>query len=606
MTEVSLDPEFYKKTPKERFKFNNDIEDIINDKHRQVNENEIVPIKDLINYLIKNEVKTHAELMKTIQIFQRKYKLTIRKNKVLMVLMSMLTDGELEITPEINLLRGMLVKKAGKSQSGVLVITVVTSPYPDGQRFSCKYDCFYCPNEPKQVRSYLHDEPSVIRANRNNFDPVLQFYDRAYTLMCNGHPVDKIEILVLGGTWSNYPKDYQKTFIRDLFYAANTFYDQNKREKFNLSQEKTINESAKCKIIGLTLETRPDQITPNEIKQLRQFGCTRVQLGVQHIDNKILKKINRGCNTGDTIKSLKLLKENGFKVDIHLMPNLPDSNPVKDIFMFNRVLNDPKLQADQWKIYPCETVPWTKIQKWHQEGKYKPYTEKELTKVLIHAITNVHPWIRLNRVVRDIPSQYIIAGVDNPSMRQDIEKEIKSKGMKSMCIRAREIKGETIDPNDIQLFVRTYQAQRGIEYFISFESKDQSKILGFCRLRINSEFNELPIFPELENSALVRELHVYGQLKQTNEFQFNLNSFTQHKNLGKKLMQKAEKIAKSHNCGSVAVISGVGVRNYYKKLGYELTGESEFMIKKIKSDYNYRNLSTFIALLFLSWIIFYS
>ena len=221
------------------------------------------------------------------------------------------SGGEPEPSPYQRLSK-LLVKKASKSQSGVLVITVLTSPYPvvDGkkQKFSCAWNCYYCPNEPGQPRSYLHDEPAVKRANENGFDAVLQFTDRGATLAMNGHPVDKIELLVLGGTWTSYPLEYREEFVRDLFYAANTFgsrHAHRRQERYSLAVEQKINESAACKIIGLTLETRPDTIDAEEVRRLRSYGCTRVQLGVQHTDDAVLRKINRGCYTEDTISALR-------------------------------------------------------------------------------------------------------------------------------------------------------------------------------------------------------------------------------------------------------------------------------------------------------------
>jgi ELP3 family radical SAM enzyme/protein acetyltransferase len=425
-----------------------------------------------------------------------------------------------------------------------------------------------------------------MRANRNHFDPVLQFYDRAMTLMTNGHPVDKIELLVLGGTWSSYPYEYQETFIRDLFYAANTFYDNLKRERYSLSYEKTNNETAQCKIIGITLETRPDEITIEEIRRFRYFGCTRVQLGVQHTDNVILKKINRGHTVEDAKRAFKLLKDNGYKIDMHLMPNLPFSSPESDMNMFNTVLCDPDLQADQWKIYPCEVVPWTVIEKWYKSGKYIPYPENELNKVIVDVKSKIHPWIRLNRIVRDIPSQYILGG-NLSSMRDTFKTIMESQGKTCKCIRCREIKSDI--PESYNLIIRKYTAQDGTEYFISYET-DDNKILGFCRLRINKTQS---FFPELKNAAFVRELHVYGKIKTK-----STESNTQHTGFGTKLMKVAEKIAKNHKMEKVAVISGVGVREYYRKLGYTLDPDSEFMVKNIEYTqlYNIIYISVFIGI----------
>ena len=222
----------------------------------------------------------------------------------------------------------------------------------------------------------------------------------------NNHEVDKIELIILGGTWTEYPPEYQEMYIRDCFWAANTFYDIEKRPKQSLQEEQTINENqTKCRIIGITLEMRPDSINIDEIKRLRYLGCTRVQLGVQHTNDRILRNINRGCYFMDTVRALKLLKDNCYKVDAHWMPDLPLSSPEIDKEMFDLILTSDLLQFDQWKIYPTATVPWTKIKKWYDEGNYIPYTEKnpdDLIDLLLYVKKRVHPWIRLNRVNRDI------------------------------------------------------------------------------------------------------------------------------------------------------------------------------------------------------------
>ena len=461
---------------------------------------------------LDQKIDSAKSLNKAFLGLRRQHKKIYKKNYVLFVLRSLEQSGALQdhySRNEIFRLKALLVKKAQKSTSGVLVVTVITSPYPEvngkKQRFSCEWNCYYCPNEPGQPRSYLHDEPSLLRANRNNFDTVLQFYDRTMTLAMNGHPVDKIELLVLGGTWSSYPVEYQEIFIRDLFYAANTYFDKEKRERRSLSEEKAANESAECKIIGITLETRPDCITPEEVSRFRYYGCTRVQLGIQHTDRSILEKINRGCYREDVVRALKLLKDSCFKIDIHLMPNLPGATPEMDEEMFLDVLYSADLQADQWKIYPCEVVPWTVIQKWYERKEYVPYDEETLVEVLKFAKRRVHPWIRLNRVIRDIPSQYILGGVNNPSMRQEIARLMEQEGQRCKCIRCREVKGRKELTQHAVLKTRKYFASDGLEYFISFETEDELTIFGFVRLRIPEGLLDLS-----QNLALISEAEETG------------------------------------------------------------------------------------------------
>ena len=475
----------------------------------------------------------------------------------------------------------LLTRKIGKSLSGIISITVLTAPNfttDNGSKaFSCKFNCYMCPNEPEQPRSYLHDEPGVLRANKNNFLAVDQFYDRIITLLVMGHPIDKVELLILGGTITSYPKSYIIEFVRDLFYAANTIYDKinniELRQKLDLVEEQNYNQNISLvKIIGLTIETRPDEINRKNIEFFRFIGATRVQLGIQHIDNNILEKINRMCTHQHNINAIKLLLNTGFKVDIHIMPDLPGSTPEIDLNMFKHIIYSDEYQVDQWKIYPCKITPFTVIKEWYDNKTYIPYAEQinpdgtnPLTELLINIIPQIPYWIRVNRIERDIPSQYIIGGIDNTSYRNDIDTELTKRGLKSNDIRNREIGHKKINIRDFKIMVRTYNASDGIEYYISWENP-LNDLLAHLRLRINNkQIND--IFPELNNCALIRELHVYGQT--LHHLDRNIGEGIQHKGLGKKLIDKAKEIAIKHNLKKLSVISGVGVRNYYLKLGFE-------------------------------------
>ncbi|KAG5508897.1 hypothetical protein GH5_06109 [Leishmania sp. Ghana 2012 LV757] len=484
-----------------------------------------------------------------------------------------------------------LVFKAPRSQSGVLVVTVFTSAYPDGQNFSCQWNCYYCPNEPGQPRSYLLNEPGVRRANRLKFDPYRQFEERVRSLMAIGHPADKVELLVLGGTWESYPRKYRERFIRDLFYAANTMFDPPqapRRPPLDLLQEQLLNESAHCKIIGITLETRPDTINPEMLVELRRFGCTRVQLGVQHTDDGILTLVNRQCTREDTANAIKLLKDSCFKVDIHLMPDLPGASPAIDKAMFDDVLESPYLQADQWKIYPCQTTPFSVIEQWHKDGKYTPYGLENLIDVLLYAKARVHPWIRINRVIRDIPVDYILAGVEMANLRQLLVHKLRERGERCRCIRCREIKGDKAVAEKLKSAIlqeRRYEASEGTEVFLSVEAPtDDATILGFLRLRLNIRNWETP-FRELLPCALIRELHVYGNLLPTyvEEASRAHAPAAQHSGIGQRLLERAEAIAMEEGYSDIAVISGVGVRGYYKRRGYRLLAAHRggFLVKSL-------------------------
>ncbi|KAF8822115.1 elongator complex protein ELP3 [Cardiosporidium cionae] len=568
-------------------------------------------------------IRSKRDLEKRIIELRKIHCITPAKSQISAVYKYLVDEGKLPMNEKLS---HLLRKKAVRSNSGVLVITVLTSP---GQ-FSCPKDCHYCPNEPGQPRSYLSTEPAVLRANQNDWDPVRQFNDRATSLQKNGHVVDKIEILVLGGTWSGYvtscfvlyltliqkyPRSYQMDFVRDIFYAANIFGNAEPlRPKLTLEEEQTINELAKCRIIGLTLETRPDFINRTELKLLRQYGCTRVQIGIQHVDDEILKYINRGCTRLDCIKAIRLLKNAGFKVkytyisvdelveistlvDIHIMPDLPSSSPEKDLEMFDYILRSPDFQVDQWKIYPCEITPFSKIEQWYKEGSFIPYTDKEsenLTELLMEVKAAVHPWIRLNRVVRDIPNQSIIAGNNKTNLRQIILSNMQKRNLVCRCIRCREIKDQSLYNREPVLKIRQFKTTGGDEYFLSYETEDESTIFGFLRLRLPTDtFNpkECP-FATLKGASLVRELHVYGVVVAHDEKKHKFDSRPQHTGMGSRLLLAAELLALQKGYSKMAIIAGVGTRDYYRKFAYIL--EETFMTKSLSHEALCRDFSTVI------------
>jgi len=538
-------------------------------------------VKDMLNFKPNNADawrKAYNKVKKT-------HKMCPRKSQLRYMYQKLVKKGEVEKSEDFEFCS---IAKAIRSLSGVLVITVFTEAFPefidaDGtkkkQAFSCKHNCYYCPNEPGLPRSYLSEEPGVARGKRHRWDPVDQFYARAWTHRINGHPVDKIELLVLGGTWSEYPHQYQEQFLRDIFWSANTFYDgAPKRAPLSLAEEHEINTTTRVKIIGVTLETRPDSITVEELQRMRRYGCTRLQLGIQHTNDKILKKVNRGCYRADAVRATQLAKDVGFKLDFHLMPDLPGATPELDMEMFEDVLYGEDLQADQWKIYPCEVVPWTVIQKWFERGEYVPYEDKVLFELILKVKTMVHPWIRLNRVIRDIPNQYIMGGNEITNLRQILGTEMKKRGLRCKCIRCREVGSKKRGHNQAVLMERYYRSSGGDEYFLSFESPDELTIYGFVRLRLTDRAGLDGAFPELTDAALIRELHVYGRLRAVDDTGKKKGE-SQHFGFGKRLMQRAEEIAKSNGFFKSAVIAGIGTREYYKNIGYELEGT--YMCKKL-------------------------
>ncbi|MDD5043259.1 MAG: tRNA uridine(34) 5-carboxymethylaminomethyl modification radical SAM/GNAT enzyme Elp3 [Patescibacteria group bacterium] len=489
----------------------------------------------------------------------------------------------------------LIKKRSIRTLSGVAPVTLLTKPYP------CPGTCAYCPSEPNMPKSYLSNEPAAMRAVLNKFDPYKQVHYRIKALEANGHDTDKIELIVLGGTWSYYPKKYRESFIKSSFAAANDYPKFNKSSaKKSLKELQKKNETAKHRIIGLSLETRADYVTPKEIAHLRELGCTRIQLGVQSIYDSILKLNKRGHGIQEVIKATKLFKDAGFKVDYHLMPNLPGSNPKKDLEMFRQLFSNSVFQPDQLKIYPCIVNKYSLLYQWFKQGKFKPYSDKELSDLLIKIKALIPYYVRLNRLVRDIPKESIEAGNKITNLREYLQKRIKERGLRCKCIRCREARNKTANLKQAKLFIEKYPASGGIEYFLSYENKDRTILYAFVRLRLPSFYYSKPdlkknsgsdsspakrgqndifrFIPEIKDCALIRELHTYGQLMPLRS-EKNLKTKIQHQGFGKMLMAQAEKIAVKEGFKKIAVIAGVGVRGYYKKLGYKLKGT--YMIKHL-------------------------
>lgn len=572
-----------------------DLEDfVLPDKIIQVEKDEITK-KKIIELLYKlykfaennNEYENLDIIRKNFTQFLNKEsrlnKLNTKKTELILEYQK-LTDNN--FLKKNVLLEKLLCKKPSRSISGISSITLVMSPFPNGQSFSCKHNCYYCPNEPAhkgnnyqaQPRSYLYHEPAVRRANRNNFLAFEQMIDRMDTLYVNGHTIDKLEIIVEGGTYTEYPEEYLNDFNRDTYYAANTYFDKNpKREKYSLDKEVFINRSSKVHIIGICIETRPDALSKDWIIHFRRCGITRIQLGVQSTHNHILKKINRGHNIECAIEAIEYLKNLCFKIDIHIMPDLPFTTPELDKQMFDFTYS--KLMPDQIKIYPCSVVPWTIIEKWFNNNIWKPYEPEILQDVMNYGMINCPEWIRLPRVIRDIPGVYIQAGNKKTNLRQTL--------FESKDIRNREIERHSEyynKPGKIYIEIYNVDINSGLkDYFISYESYDKVALFGFIRLRLpgkNKNIKDHDLFPILKNKALIRELHVYGY----NTPVGNQAKASQHKGIGKQLLKKAEEITYYNNYSGIVVISGEGVKNYYYKNGYK--EKDTYMYKEYILKYN--------------------
>ncbi len=446
-------------------------------------------------------------------------------------------------------------KRNIRNLSGVAVITVLTKPY------FCPGRCVYCPTEARMPKSYLANEPGAARALRNEFDPYRQVKSRLESLKANGHSTDKCELIVLGGTWTVYPKDYQEEFLKKCFDAFN------EEDSDNWEEAKTKNETGPHRVIGLTLETRPDHIDEEEVRRLRRLGCTRVQLGVQTTDQKVLDLIKRDQKNEDVISATRLCKEAGLKISHHYMQGLPGATVKSDLQTIKDAFETPDFQPDHVKIYPTVVVKTSVLYRWWKEGKYVPYTHEELLGLLLEIKKRVPEWVRIERMIRDIPGESILAGNKVTNLRQMMH----DKGVECKCIRCREPYKREVTSDKVEIVDRVYEASGGEEHFISYESPDRQTIYAFTRLRFQEVKNHH--IPVLQDAALIREIHTYGKLKPIDGGEGGV----QHIGLGRRLLKHAEELAREKGYKKIVVIAGIGVREYFRKNGYEL--EDEYMVK---------------------------
>lgn len=547
-------------------------------------------LENIVKEIIKRNPQTEGDFLRLKRELFSKSKIRQVSNSELLKLYNRLIKNKSKKSDKI---REILKKRKVRTLSGVAPIAVLTKAH------GCPGKCVYCPTEKNMPKSYLSNEPAVMRAVMCSFDPFEQVITRIKALEANGHDATKIELIVMGGTWSTFSKKYQYWYIRELFRAANIYGKKNNLNhlgkkyshlklselKQQLFKEQKINEGGKYRIVGLTLETRPDYVDDDEVVRFREMGCTRVEIGVQAIDDMVLKLTKRGHGVDDIVRATKLLKKAGFKICYHIMPNLPGSTLSKDFAMFKKIFYDKRFVPDQIKIYPCVVVKGAELYDWWVDKKYKPYTDKQLENLLIKVKKIIPYYIRIVRLIRDIPTVSIEAGNKMSNLRQVLHRRLKEEGVSCKCIRCREARGRVADKKNIDMFIEKYNTLDGDEYFLSIESKNRSVLYAFLRLRIpvfsgvldNEENRHLfKRLPELKESAIIREVHTYGKLVSVDS---KNEGGVQHRGFGKKLIDEAEKIAVKNNLKKISVISGVGVRGYYRKLGYKL--DKTYMVKKI-------------------------
>jgi elongator complex protein 3 len=511
---------------------------------------------------------------------------------------------------DVPLLKKMLRTKPTRSISGVAVVAIMTKPHkcPHGK-------CDYCPGGVDShfgdvPQSYTGREPATMRAIRNNFDPYFQVFNRLEQYVVSGHIPDKVELIIMGGTFPSLTKTYQKSFVMRALKAMNDFsemffsgsqldiagfksffslpgsaVDQKRlksvhaklkkikqNSKSHLQYEQDRNETSKIRCVGMTVETRPDYGRLKQGNFALDLGATRIELGIESVFDDILKKIQRGHDVAESIKSIRELKDIGFKLNFHIMPGLPGSSPERDIECLNLLFENPDFRPDMLKIYPCMVMPGTKLFDLYKKGKCLPLTTEQAADIICEFKKTVPEYVRIMRIQRDIPTNQTEAGVDRTNLRQYIDQLCMKRGIRCRCIRCREV-GRAKKLGSIAIKVIEYKASQGTEFFIAAQDSKNDVLVGFARLRFPSQSLRKEI---TKDSALLRELHVYGETAAVGE---KTTAKSQHTGWGRKLVAKAEDIAKKHGRDKLLIISGVGVREYYKKLGYKREGP--YMTKRL-------------------------
>ncbi|MHC1716389.1 MAG: elongator complex protein 3 [Candidatus Dojkabacteria bacterium] len=542
------------------------------------------------NYKDKNSIELFKQisseknwredsLNKILRKFKDKKGIILRNDQLVVEYNNLIKEGLLK---EERIVKERIRLRPTRTNSGVAVVTVLTKPFP------CPGKCIYCPNDECMPKSYISSEPGAQRALASKFDPYAQVFNRLVALKNIGHNIEKVELIILGGTWSVYFEDYQLWFVNQCYMGLNdvlsntTRYVDPRENSFEetsweeLEKNQIINEDAYCRNVGLVFETRPDYITEDEVIHMRRLGATKVQIGIQSLSDDILEKNEVGRTVEDTRKAFILLRRAGFKIHGHWMPNLYGSTVENDILDYKK-LWDEDFSPDELKIYPTSVIPNTKLSMLYEEGKHIPYTEEELIKVLVETIPHTPKYCRLSRVIRDIPSNEIVAGNKKTNLRQIVENELRKKGVKLNDIRSREIKNESIELKDIEIEELEYKTTISKEFFISYKTIDTDKICGFIRLSVpKKEFLNDHFISELKECSIIREVHVYGKVVGIKDGSIGES---QHLGLGISLVEVAENISRKNNIKKIAVISAIGTRRYYEKLGYIKSGL--YMVKTL-------------------------
>jgi len=521
--------------------------------------NILTPEKLALAHLVLDEIREGADVMRALRTHPLEAgEGYLTKAALVAAYNQMVEAGTVE--PDRMLLEKIRMKPM-RTLSGVTTVTVLTKPYP------CPGKCIFCPTDARMPKSYLPDEPGAMRALEHQFDPYEQVHARLRALTNLGHPTDKIELLILGGTWSSYRRDYQEWFVARCFDAMNEngvkslpTFDSQRQE--SLDSTHTINETAAHRNVGLVIETRPDEINPDELRWLRHLGVTKAQMGAQSFDDHILEINKRGHDVESTRKATALLRAAGFKIVLHWMPNLLGATPESDRADFANLWAD--FCPDEIKIYPNQLLANAELYEYWQRGEFHPYTTAELVDLIADIKPTIPRYCRVNRVIRDIPGNNVVEGNTRTSLRQDIQSEMKKRGTVCQCARCREVRGKVVEAETLRLNDLTYQAGAAEEHFISFITPDDG-LAGFIRLSLPAKDSPLTGMSDLDGAALIREVHVYGQSLAVGAEQ---TGAAQHLGLGTRLLEEADNVARAHGFSRMAVISAIGTRHYYLDRGF--------------------------------------
>ncbi|SCM57667.1 putative protein MJ1136 [Methanothermobacter wolfeii] len=528
----------------------------------------------IIDDIISGKIKTGQDLERAKHRACREFKL-----KKFMSNSEILKYAEPD---EKKLVEDILRKKPTRTISGVAVVAVMCQPHecPHGR-------CLYCPESDKAPPSYTGEEPAALRARMHEFHPYRQVYSRLEQLHSIGHPVDKVELIVMGGTFPSHSLCYQEWFISKCLEAMVDFGSELKDLKVTIpgyngyvkvDDAQKYNESSPVRCVGMTFETRPDYCREEDVDRMLGLGVTRVELGVQTIYNYIYQRIKRGHSVADVIESNRILRDSGIKVAMHLMPGL-FSDFERDLRIFRRIFNDPSFRPDMIKIYPCLVTRGSELYRMWEKGEYRPYSTEEAVDLIVEIKKMLPKWVRTMRIQRDIPSQLIVDGVRKSNLGELVYRRLEEEGFRCRCIRCREVghlsrRGAEVDEESVTLMVEDYMATGGREFFLSQEDPVNDVLVGFLRLRFPSERAHRP---EVDSrTALVRELHVYGSMIPIGE---QRETVGQHRGYGEELLSEAEEISRENGMDRILVTSGIGAREYYRKFGYEREGP--YMAKRL-------------------------